>query len=79
MSLLKRISNLVRSNVNEILDKAEDPKKILLLDMAAKRLLIVKMGTNKEGSCEETYHLRGKIHSRLQIASKRQNLENRKQ
>lgn len=36
MSLFKRIANVVRSNVNDVLDKAEDPKKILdqtILDM----------------------------------------------
>jgi phage shock protein A len=36
MSLFKRMSDLIRSNVNDALDAAEDPKKILdqmILDM----------------------------------------------
>jgi phage shock protein A len=51
MSLLKRISDLVRSNVNDVLDKAEDPRKILdqtILDMQrehkkAKKMLLETM------------------------------------
>jgi phage shock protein A len=51
MSLLKRMTDLVRSNVNDLLDKAEDPKKILeqaILDMQnehkkAKKMLIDTM------------------------------------
>lgn len=38
MSIFKRISDLVRSNVNDALDKAEDPRKVLeqtVLDMEA--------------------------------------------
>ena len=36
MSIFKRISNVVRSNVNSALDAAEDPRKVLeqtILDM----------------------------------------------
>lgn len=36
MNMLKRLGNLIRSNVNDALDKAEDPKKIIeqtILDM----------------------------------------------
>ena len=51
MSVLKRISDLVRSNVNDVLDKAEDPRKILdqtILDMQgehkkAKKMLLETM------------------------------------
>lgn len=46
MSLLKRISDLVRSNVNDILDKAEDPRKILeqtILDMEGEHKKAKKM------------------------------------
>lgn len=38
MSIFKRISDLVKSNVNDALDKAEDPRKVLeqtILDMEA--------------------------------------------
>lgn len=38
MSIFKRISDLVRSNVNDALDKAEDPRKVLeqtIIDMEA--------------------------------------------
>ena len=46
MSLLKRLSDLIRSNVNDALDKAEDPKKILeqtLLDMEGEHKKAKKM------------------------------------
>ena len=29
MGLLKRISNVIRSNVNDLIDQAEDPRKII--------------------------------------------------
>lgn len=56
MSLLKRIGNLIRSNVNDALDKAEDPRKILeqtILDMAeehknAKKRLIETLALQKQ-------------------------------
>lgn len=56
MSLLKRIGNLIRSNVNDALDKAEDPRKILeqtILDMAnehknAKKRLLETMTLLKQ-------------------------------
>jgi len=51
MSVIKRISDLVRSNVNDVLDRAEDPRKILdqtILDMQtehkkAKKMLLETM------------------------------------
>lgn len=46
MSLLKRMADLIRSNVNDALDKAEDPKKILeqtLLDMEGEHKKAKKM------------------------------------
>lgn len=46
MSLLKRMSDLIRSNVNDVLDKAEDPRKILeqtILDMEAEHKKAKKM------------------------------------
>ncbi len=56
MSLFKRIANVVRSNVNDVLDKAEDPRKILdqtILDMQkehkrAKQKLIETMTLQKQ-------------------------------
>jgi phage shock protein A len=56
MSMLKRLSNLIRSNVNDALDKAEDPRKILeqtILDMAnehknAKKRLLETMTLLKQ-------------------------------
>lgn len=56
MSLLKRIGNLIRSNVNDALDKAEDPRKILeqtILDMVeehknAKKRLIETLALQKQ-------------------------------
>ncbi|MFZ9889978.1 MAG: PspA/IM30 family protein [Myxococcota bacterium] len=56
MSLLKRIGNLIRSNVNDALDKAEDPRKILeqtILDMTeehknAKKRLIETLALQKQ-------------------------------
>lgn len=56
MSLLKRLGNLIRSNVNDALDKAEDPRKILeqtILDMAeehknAKKRLIETLTLQKQ-------------------------------
>ena len=38
MGLLKRISNVIRSNVNDLIDQAEDPRKIIeqtIADMQA--------------------------------------------
>jgi phage shock protein A len=56
MSLLKRLSNLIRSNVNDALDKAEDPRKILeqtILDMVqeqknAKKRLVETLTLQKQ-------------------------------
>lgn len=56
MSVLKRLSNLIRSNVNDALDKAEDPKKILdqtILDMQkehqkAKKMLLETVTLQKQ-------------------------------
>lgn len=64
MSLLKRISNLVRSNVNDVLDKAEDPKKILdqtILDMQqehkkAKGMLLETMTLLKQTEKQAENH-----------------------
>lgn len=64
MSLLKRIGNLIRSNVNDALDKAEDPRKILeqtILDMAqehknAKKRLVETLTMQKQAERQvETY------------------------
>jgi phage shock protein A len=64
MSLFKRIGNLVRSNVNDMLDKAEDPKKILdqtIIDMQeehkkAKKALLETMTLLKQAEKQtETY------------------------
>jgi phage shock protein A len=64
MSLFKRIGNLVRSNVNDMLDKAEDPKKILdqtIIDMQgeqkkAKGMLLETMTLLKQTEKQtETY------------------------
>ncbi len=46
MSLFKRMSNLIRSNVNDALDSAEDPKKILdqtIMDMQGEHQKAKKM------------------------------------
>ena len=56
MSILKRMGNVIRSNVNDILDKAEDPKKILdqtILDMqgdhkSAKKALVETLALLKQ-------------------------------
>lgn len=56
MSILKRMGNVIRSNVNDILDKAEDPKKILdqtILDMqgdhkTAKKALVETLAMLKQ-------------------------------
>lgn len=56
MSIFKRISDLVRSNVNDALDKAEDPRKILeqtIIDMEgdhkkAKQKLVESMTLTKQ-------------------------------
>ncbi len=56
MGILKRISDLVRSNVNEALDKAEDPRKSLeqaIRDMQnehqkAKRMMLESMTSVKQ-------------------------------
>jgi len=56
MSLFKRMSDLIRSNVNDALDAAEDPKKILdqtILDMQgehkkAKKMLLETMTLLKQ-------------------------------
>lgn len=64
MSLLKRLGNLIRSNVNDALDKAEDPRKILeqtILDMAnehknAKKRLVETLTMQKQAERQvETY------------------------
>jgi len=64
MSLFKRIGDLVRSNVNDMLDKAEDPKKILdqtIIDMQgehkkAKTMLLETMTLLKQAEKQtETY------------------------
>lgn len=64
MSLLKRLSNLIRSNVNDALDKAEDPRKILeqtILDMVqehknAKKRLVETLTMQKQAERQvETY------------------------
>lgn len=64
MSVLKRLSNLVRSNVNDALDKAEDPKKILdqtILDMQgehkkAKKMLLETMTLLKQAERQADAH-----------------------
>lgn len=56
MSIFKRISDLVKSNVNDALDKAEDPRKVLeqtILDMEgdhrkAKQKLLESMTLTKQ-------------------------------
>lgn len=64
MSLLKRLGNLIRSNVNDALDKAEDPRKILeqtILDMVeehknAKKRLVETLTLQKQAERQlETY------------------------
>lgn len=64
MSLIKRLSNLIRSNVNDALDKAEDPRKILeqtILDMVeehknAKKRLVETLTLQKQAERQlETY------------------------
>lgn len=64
MSLLKRMSDLIRSNVNDALDKAEDPRKILeqtILDMEgelkkAKKMLLDTMTLLKQSEKQaQTY------------------------
>lgn len=64
MSLLKRLSDLIRSNVNDALDKAEDPRKILeqtILDMEgehkkAKKMLLETLTLLKQSEKQaETY------------------------
>src|SRR5213075_427213 len=41
MSLLERVSTLVRANINDLIDKAEEPEKMIkqvILDMQKQRL-----------------------------------------
>jgi phage shock protein A len=58
MSIFKRFTNVIRSNVNDVLDKAEDPKKILdqtILDMEgehkkAKKMLLETLTMQKQAA-----------------------------
>ncbi len=68
MSIFKRISNVVRSNVNSALDSAEDPRKVLeqtILDMEgeykkAKQKLLESMTLLKQTEKQaETYRKQG--------------------
>lgn len=64
MGLLKRMSDLIRSNVNDVLDKAEDPKKILeqtILDMQgehkkAKKMLLETLTLLKQSERQRDNH-----------------------
>jgi len=41
MALLERVSTLIRANINDLVDKAEDPEKMIkqvILDMQNQRL-----------------------------------------
>lgn len=64
MSIFKRFTDVVRSNVNDVLDKAEDPRKILdqtILDMEgehkkAKKMLLETLTLQKQAKKQlETY------------------------
>lgn len=64
MGLLKRMSDLIRSNVNDVLDKAEDPRKILeqtILDMEgehkkAKKMLLETLTLLKQSEKQRDGH-----------------------
>ena len=64
MGLLKRMSDLIRSNVNDVLDKAEDPRKILeqtILDMEgehkkAKKMLLETLTLLKQSERQRDGH-----------------------